>query len=380
MSGSISAGYLSALRSKKDQVGDAAVTPAEYGQVFLTPIEFGSESFDVILDTGSSDTWLAQTGFQCISLETDAPVPESDCNFGPTWNVTSGFSQIANENFNITYGDGEFLLGVLGYQQVTFAGITLTQEVAAVNFAAWEGDGISSGLVGMAFPAITSAYAGPEQDASADTQSLEYNPIFTSMYTENLVAPLFTLALSRDATGGVLAIGGLPDVFYYPEFANTSIEIFSMIDVPNNTTQYTFYAITPAGLTFTPAYTQYSVEHATDFEAIVDSGTTLIYLPTFLADEINAFFDPPAFFNETAGAYTVACGAAVPLFGVQIDSQTFYINGQDLIVNNGDGTCVTAINDGEDGPYILGDPFLKNVLAIFDVGASEMRFAAREVY
>ena len=57
----------------------------------------------------------------------------------------------------------------------------------------------------------------------------------------------------------------------------------------------------------------------------------------------------------------------------------FYINAADLILDS-DGSCFTGIDDGGEGPYILGDVFLKNVVAVFDVGASEMRFAAREFY
>jgi hypothetical protein len=29
-----------------------------------------------------------------------------------------------------------------------------------------------------------------------------------------------------------------------------------------------------------------------------------------------------------------------------------------------------------EGVYVLGDVFLKNVVAVFDIGASEMKFAA----
>lgn len=71
------------------------------------------------------------------------------------------------------------------------------------------------------------------------------------------------------------------------------------------------------------------------------------------------------------------CSATTPDFGIRIDSQTFYINAEDLIMQNPDGTCVSGVNDAGESLAILGDVFLKNVLAVFDIGASEMRFAAR---
>lgn len=44
----------------------------------------------------------------------------------------------------------------------------------------------------------------------------------------------------------------------------------------------------------------------------------------------------------------------------------------------GRGTCMSGINDGGDNaPYVVGDVFLKNVVVVFDVGATELRFRAR---
>lgn len=124
------------------------------GEEFATNITFGTEIFEAIVDTGSSDTWIVESGFSCIDLDTGAAETEAYCEFGPAYNVTDTFSQIPDENFNITYGDGEFLTGIVGYEEVTLAGITVNQTVSLVNYAAWEGDGTTSGLIGLAYPAL----------------------------------------------------------------------------------------------------------------------------------------------------------------------------------------------------------------------------------
>ena len=95
---------------------------------------------------------------------------------------------------------------------------------------------------------------------------------------------------------------------------------------------------------------------------------------------MNALFDPPAVYSDDEGAYIVDCNATAPEFGVRIGAETFFINAEDLFLDNGDGTCISGVDDAGDSLSILGDVFLKNVLAVFDVGASEMRFAAREFY
>lgn len=126
----------------------------EIGEEFATNITFGGQTFVSIVDTGSSDTWVVEKGFQCVNITTEAPLPEDQCFFGPAFASDSSFSQIPNQNFNITYGDGEFLTGVVGFEDVTLAGIKVRQEVALVDYAAWEGDSTTSGLTGFAYPAL----------------------------------------------------------------------------------------------------------------------------------------------------------------------------------------------------------------------------------
>jgi hypothetical protein len=124
------------------------------GEEFATEITFGTETFESIVDTGSSDTWIIKSGFTCVNITDSAPLPEADCYFGPTYNVTDTFKQIPDENFNITYGDGEFLTGIVGYEYITLAGIKVRQEIPLGNYAAWEGDGTTSGLIGLAYPGM----------------------------------------------------------------------------------------------------------------------------------------------------------------------------------------------------------------------------------
>lgn len=116
--------------------------------------------------------------------------------------------------------------------------------------------------------------------------------------------------------------------------------------------------------------------------AIVDSGSTNIYLPPNMATAINALFEPPAVFSGVGGVYLVQCNATAPKFGVTISGYTFYINPIDLIFHgsseNDANLCISRIMSGSSDVCILGDAFLTNVVAVFDVGAAEMRFAPHE--
>lgn len=84
------------------------------------------------------------------------------------------------------------------------------------------------------------------------------------------------------------------------------------------------------------------------------------------------------------GAYYTTCDAVAPRVGVVIDGAHFWLNPKDLMFrqlkNPMSGLCMTTIANGGSGPYILGDVFLQNVLAVFDVDDVMMQFASRKNY
>lgn len=320
------------------------------------------------------------------------------------------FAQIANENFNITYNSGEFLTGIVGHEIVTLAGITVDQqEVALVTAAYWQGDSISSGLVGMAYPSLTSACHGtnPSEDNATDAAShAEYSPLFHTMYTQGSVKPLFSIVLERGNGASTLALGGLPPgISSDTDYASTPISITKLLLDPLAKSQHSFYTIYPDGFVYSRAGSSTSKRSSeagpilhnasirpraaanatadtitTDFSAVVDSGTTLMYLPNSLAEEVLELYTPRAYYSPAEGIFLVHCNATAPDFGVTIGGSTFYINAADMIFDGGlgGGICLPGIQLGDPGPYILGDMFLQNVIAVFDVGAAVMKFAAHD--
>jgi hypothetical protein len=107
----------------------------------------------------------------------------------------------------------------------------------------------------------------------------------------------------------------------------------------------------------------------------------LISVAAALADQIARQYDPPAVYFFQYGAYFAPCETVPPRVAVIIGGEKFYLSPQDLVyptmVDELTGYCATGITTGGEGPYILGDVFLQNVLAVFDVGAAQMRFYSR---
>lgn len=185
---------------------------------------------------------------------------------------------------------------------------------------------------------------------------------------------MFSLALDRSG-GGQLAFGGLPPVSYTKSFASAPFQILQTSSPDgqvDNTTSYTFYTITVGG--FAVGGASNAVNSVTT-QMIVDSGTTQNYVPEAVADAFNYAFNPPPFYKDAQGDYIISCTSKPPTFGVVIGGKTFTVDPRDLIINEG-GRCISAIaSTGASGTSILGHSFLKNVVAVFNVGGQVMQFA-----
>ena len=391
-----------ALHNKLGGTSSSNITSELAGQAFYANVFIGQHSFNLILDTGSSDTWVVETGFQCQNISTYDNAAEADCGFASTYTRGKDFTQIPDENFYIAYADDSYGQGIVGYDKVTIANITVAkQEIGLVNETAWLGDNQTSGLIGLAYPVLTSAYNGtdPDEDYPFDnTSNFVYSPLMNTIFNvEKLAQPIFSMALSRNPAtkgyGGLLTIGGIPDTTLPTVNSSSKFTTVPIQKTPDllDDPVYAWYLIN-ASFAIGKSHNQ-----APNTQVIIDSGTTLNYIPTHEAAAINAMFDPPSFPDDQDGFYYVDCNATSPTtLGVTIAGTTFYLNPADLISRDASeesddeydvpSQCVSAFQDGGlvsetyPGSYILGDPFMNNVLVVFDWGKEEISFASRVEY
>lgn len=116
--------------------------------------------------------------------------------------------------------------------------------------------------------------------------------------------------------------------------------------------KYMFYSVNIDSYNFNSS-TSSSPLSGSGKQAIIDSGTTINYLPTSIANAYNALFQPPATYSFVDGNYHVDCNAKVPSFAVTIGGKKFTIDKKDQILPNGIGsdgklTCITGTSDGGD--------------------------------
>ncbi|KAJ7478970.1 acid protease [Mycena latifolia] len=378
-----------------------SLTGANFDHEYITDVTFGGQTFKLIVDTGSSDTWVIQQGFSCLDPDTGNPQREQSCKLGPGFRPAKSttFQKFPKVTFAISYGDGNFVYGPAGFDTVSIGDLSVRkQEIGVPTVAGWFGDGITSGILGLAFPDATSVYnATSVEDISSSTNLIYYNPFFfTAVQEKKVTNPYFSIALNRPSFAaqlsktrtpnlGILAFGGIAPVPVQKTSVTVPIQGYTIRGgalVPTNKNpEYFLYSVDVQSFSF-PGASPYIPSPG----IILDTGTTLNVLPAALADAYNAGFKPKAQYDAQDNVYIVACNAKAPVLSLKIGGVVFTIDPQDQIIpagtdENGNLVCISGTQKGVPGGFlILGDVFLHNVVTTFNPIQREVTITQRAPY
>ncbi|KAI8957590.1 acid protease [Daldinia sp. FL1419] len=350
-----------------------------YAAEYAVQASFNGRHMEVVIDSGSADTWVVGRNFSCKGSMNET-VPDDICAFGPAFSGSFTDGPLPNMHFSIKYGDGEGIQGLMGQLDVEFAGIIVpNQEIAIASQGIWHGNNVSSGILGLAYPSLTNAYWGDDISDNNQVLSVPYSPLFTSMVSNGLTAPYWAIAMARNSSLGSVSVGGMPPVdISRSSHDQTPIIIADIIDRDSTSWRPSFYTIVPTAFRFA------GITTGGHYPFILDTATSLIYLPPDLAELVNGKFDPPASYLWNYGAYFTSCDATPPSFGVQIGGTTFWVNPKDLLNREErdpqTNMCQTGIGNGGSGPYILGIVFLTNVVALMDIGSGNIELWSHQYY
>lgn len=236
-----------------------------------------------------------------------------------------------------------------------------------------------SGIVGLAFPSATRSC-----DSFTNT-TVTYSSLMNTLFSQFSVPKIWSLALTRDNSynnasshnnGGIFTIGGIPP-----------------LDSPSVNVSSTDYALAPFQYSCNTSCTRYSFywigvdsfvlgteQIGPNISAIVDSGYNGLEIPAAAATAINAAWTPTG--RAIGSNVFLDCEAALstPL-SIGIGGKTFPIQSKDLIGQMNNGSCYSLVMAGfPPNGYSLGDPLLKNTLAVFDWERSSMAFYERTQY
>ncbi|KAM5537642.1 hypothetical protein V8D89_008720 [Ganoderma adspersum] len=304
-------------------------------------------AFNVILDTGSSDLWLASSS----SLTATAQgIP----TFNP--NASSTFTNLGT-SFQIQYGSGA-AEGFLGSDVVQMAGLSVKSQTFAVATATTENllSKPVSGLMGLAFETISSSRAPPLWEGLATSGALDQ--------------PLMAFQLTRftdDANAKDIEPGGTFNL----GAVNASLFTGDIDFQPIPGGQGTYWLQELTGLTANG--NAVTLPAGSGSYAAIDTGTTLVIGPK---DAIAGLYaqipGSQALTGENDGYYTYPCNAAVNVmlrFGASTIS--WPVSSADFVFQQRENQCVGAFIavDTTAGsgvpPWIVGDTFLKNVYSVY---------------
>ncbi|KAH9971726.1 aspartic peptidase A1 [Lactifluus volemus] len=311
-------------------------------------------AFDVILDTGSADLWLAASTCTqgCNNIQTYAS------------SSSSTFSS-SNQPFSITYGSGK-ASGTLATDVVQMAGFQVQKQVFGVC------NDISSGL--LSAPVSGLMGLGWQQLASSGA-----TPFWQTLYQGNVFdEPVMAFHLTRfqnasspqpNEPGGVFTLGTTNSSLYTGQIDFQS--------VPSDAVSYWTLPIT----SLTVNSGSITLPSGSSSYAAIDTGTTLIGGP---AAQVSALYaqipnSSPATGNYQ-GYYTYPCSTTVNV-ALSFGGKSWSISPADFkLTELSNGQCLGAIfeytSNNNSPAWIVGDTFLKNVYSVFRANPASVGFAA----
>jgi len=308
---------------------------------YYSEISLGTppQTFNVILDTGSSNLW----------------VPSRECNSIACYLHTkydSSESSTLKKNgssFEIRYGSGAlsgfvsndvFQIGDLKVKGQDFAEATSEPGLA---FAFGKFDGI----LGLGY----------------DTISVnKIVPPFYNMLDQGLLdKPVFAFYLGDTNEESEATFGGVDESKYTGKLTQIPLR------------RKAYWEVDLDAITFGEETAEMD-----NTGVILDTGTSLIALPSTIAELLNKEIGAKKSFN---GQYTVECDKrdSLPDLTFTLTGHNFTIGAHDYILEV-QGSCISAIF-GMDMPEpvgplaILGDAFLRRWYSVYDVGNSAVGLA-----
>lgn len=312
--------------------GSVVATPQPQDNEYLCNVEIGGSkptTFKMILDTGSSDLWVASNG-----------LPQSEQK-GKKLYDASPANLIANSKWNISYADGSGASGKVYRDTVNIGGVTVTSQgvEAATSMAAEFSKGGEDGLVGLGFP----------QQNTAQPQQKTF---FENAVDQGLPKNLFAVELKHQKPGSY-DFGFIDSKKHTGEIAYT--------DVDTSTGHWTF---TPTG---------YSIGNGSmvkgSYPGTADTGTVLIELNY---EMVEAYYKqvPHAQDDQGAGGYVFPCSSQLPDLTLQIGDYKAVVPGKFLNhapVTEGNQTCMGGLQKSSNPKKnIYGEVFLKSQYVVYD--------------
>lgn len=324
--------------------GTVAADPTQYDSEYIESVQIGTpaQTLNLDFDTGSSDLWV---------FSSELPAADKTGHSIYTASKSSTAKVLSGDTWSISYGDGSSASGnvytdvvAVGKSVVTGQAVELAEKVSS-SFISDSSDG----LVGLAFDSINTV---------TPTQQKTF---FFNAIAQGLPSPVFTANLKKGTPGN-----------YNFGYIDSSEYTGSITYVPV-TTANGFWEFTGNGYAIgSGAFKSSSID------AIADTGTTLLYLPSAAVTAYYAKVSGSSY-SSSQGGYVFPCSATLPSITLGIGSYKAVVPGSYINYAPVSSTsCFGGIQSNTGiGFSIYGDIFLKSQFVVFNGAVPELGFAAK---
>ncbi|KAJ3314908.1 hypothetical protein HDV04_005329 [Boothiomyces sp. JEL0838] len=318
----------------------------------LANLTTGSQTFSMLLDTGSSETWIR--GPNCKSTGSD-----SSCS-GPKLNTNVPTFLPTHKTFGFIYGVGK-VQGDIYTASVSIYGIPTFLAVGSTTFETKQ-SGID-GIIGLSFSNYsTITHSSGLQSNFIDSFNLtDQHNLFSTYISDN-----------DELNQSELCIGGYNPEKFSGSIAWVPVEIpvLNQKDWSISIVGWWVFDVTDVYVSVSGARPLPKIPIGTTNapKAFVDNGSGDIFLDSKVADAINSAIG--AKYDKSQDGYLLPCS-----FKNSAPSVTFHISGVSINVTPinyvsdiglDDGQCLSLFTGGAESNYygILGFPFLQAAYTI----------------
>ena len=307
------------------------------------------QDFKLHIDTGSSDLWVntaasdfcTQYAGNCRAAGTYAP------------NDSSTYEYV-DSRFTITYVDGSGASGDYVSDRFAFGDV----EIDALQFGVGYSSSKSVGVLGIGYAA---------HEVSADYGNTYPNLPQKLVQDGHINTNAYSLWLNDlDASQGEILFGGVN-----PEKYTGDLQTLPVIPEQGDIYAELIIALTAVGANGN----QGSIANNLEYAALLDSGSSLMYLPNDIADAI--FPAVGAEWDEEQGAAFVDCslGTSDETLDLTFSSPTIQIPMNELVLTAGSNVCILGVARSGSSTLVLGDTFLRSAYVVYDLENNEISLA-----
>ncbi|KAI0126328.1 aspartic peptidase domain-containing protein [Xylariales sp. AK1849] len=355
------------------------ITNEEATGGYFASVTIGSDKqkLTLQLDTGSSDIWVPYSGASvCTSSASSRATSSSStgCTFGSFDPDTStSFVDVGEGAFDINYVDGSHSKGDYFTDDFAIGGASLTNMTMGLGIDT----DIPYGLVGVGY-------------ALDEASKTTYDNLPVQLQKEGLIATnAYSLWLNDlDASTGQILFGGVDTAKYEGDL--TRIDVIK----DPQTNEFSSFIVYLTSLTANSSSGSDGLSSREfPIPVVLDSGTTLSYLPTDLASqvwkEVGAIYDGsvdaavlPCSMGNSQGTFSFQFGGSSgPQISVGMDELVVSLvtSGTGPLFQSGDykgqEACQFGIQNFSSDPFLLGDTFLRSAYVVYDLVNNQIGLA-----